>query len=242
MLTVFRREINSFLSSLIAYIVIVVFLLVTGLFMWVFPDYSLMAYGYATLDQLFIIGPWIFMFLIPAITMRFFSEERRTGTLELLFTKPVTDLQIIAGKYLAAFVLVVFSVLPTLVYFLSIYLLAEPVGNVDSAGIVGSYIGLLLLGGTFVAIGLFASSLTDNQIVAFILGLFLCFFFYAAFDSLSLLNLPNKTLLIIEQLGMSAHFVALSKGVLDTRDLLYFFSLSAFFLALTKTVLEARKW
>lgn len=242
MLTVFRREINSFLSSLIAYIVIVVFLLVTGLFMWVFPDYSLLAYGYATLDQLFIIGPWIFMFLIPAITMRFFSEERRTGTLELLFTKPVTDLQIIAGKYLAAFVLVVFSVLPTLVYFLSIYLLAEPVGNVDSAGIVGSYIGLLLLGGTFVAIGLFASSLTDNQIVAFILGLFLCFFFYAAFDSLSLLNLPNKTLLIIEQLGMSAHFVALSKGVLDTRDLLYFFSLSAFFLALTKTVLEARKW
>lgn len=242
MLTVFRREINSFLSSLIAYIVIVVFLLVTGLFMWVFPDYSLLAYGYATLDQLFIIGPWIFMFLIPAITMRFFSEEKRTGTLELLFTKPVTDLQIIAGKYLAAFVLVVFSVLPTLVYFLSIYLLAEPVGNVDSAGIVGSYIGLLLLGGTFVAIGLFASSLTDNQIVAFILGLFLCFFFYAAFDSLSLLNLPNKTLLIIEQLGMSAHFVALSKGVLDTRDLLYFFSLSAFFLALTKTVLEARKW
>ncbi len=242
MLTVFRREINSFLSSLIAYIVIVVFLLVTGLFMWVFPDYSLLAYGYATLDQLFIIGPWIFMFLIPAITMRFFSEEKRTGTLELLFTKPVSDFQIIAGKYLAAFVLVVFSVLPTLVYFLSIYLLAEPVGNVDSAGIVGSYIGLLLLGGTFVAIGLFASSLTDNQIVAFILGLFLCFFFYAAFDSLSLLNLPNKTLLIIEQLGMSAHFVALSKGVLDTRDLLYFFSLSAFFLALTKTVLEARKW
>lgn len=242
MLTVFRREINSFLSSLIAYIVIVVFLLVTGLFMWVFPDYSLLAYGYATLDQLFIIGPWIFMFLIPAITMRFFSEEKRTGTLELLFTKPVTDLQIIVGKYLAAFVLVVFSVLPTLVYFLSIYLLAEPVGNVDSAGIVGSYIGLLLLGGTFVAIGLFASSLTDNQIVAFILGLFLCFFFYAAFDSLSLLNLPNKTLLIIEQLGMSAHFVALSKGVLDTRDLLYFLSLSAFFLALTKTVLEARKW
>ncbi len=242
MLTVFRREINSFLSSLIAYIVIVVFLLVTGLFMWVFPDYSLLAYGYATLDQLFIIGPWIFMFLIPAITMRFFSEEKRTGTLELLFTKPVSDFQIIAGKYLAAFVLVVFSVLPTLVYFLSVYLLAEPVGNVDSAGIVGSYIGLLLLGGTFVAIGLFASSLTDNQIVAFILGLFLCFFFYAAFDSLSLLNLPNKTLLIIEQLGMSAHFVALSKGVLDTRDLLYFFSLSAFFLALTKTVLEARKW
>lgn len=242
MLTIFRREIYSFLSSLIAYIVIVVFLLVTGLFMWVFPDYSLLEFGYATLDQLFIIGPWVFMFLIPAITMRFFSEEKRTGTIELLFTKPVTDMQIIVGKYLAGFALVVFSILPTLLYFWSVYMLADPVGNVDTGGIIGSYIGLLLLGATFVAIGLFASSITENQIVAFILGLFLCFFFYTAFDSLRLLNLPNKTLLVLEQLGMSAHFESLSKGVLDTRDMLYFGSLIAFFLMLTKTVLEARKW
>jgi ABC-2 type transport system permease protein len=242
MLTIFWREINSFLSALIAYIVMVVFLLVTGLFMWVFPDYSLLDFGYATLDQLFIIGPWVFMFLIPAITMRFFSEEKRTGTIELLFTKPVSDMQIIGGKYLAGLALVLFSILPTLLYFVSVYLLADPVGNVDTGGIIGSYIGLLLLGATFVAIGLFASSITDNQIVAFIVGLFLCFFFYAAFDSLSLLNLPNKTLLLLEQLGMGAHFVALSKGVLDTRDLLYFGSLIALFLMLTKTVLEARKW
>lgn len=242
MLTIFWREINSFLSALIAYIVMVVFLLVTGLFMWVFPDYSLLDFGYATLDQLFIIGPWVFMFLIPAITMRFFSEEKRTGTMELLFTKPVSDMQIIGGKYLAGLALVLFSILPTLLYFVSVYLLADPVGNVDTGGILGSYIGLLLLGATFVAIGLFASSITDNQIVAFIVGLFLCFFFYAAFDSLSLLNLPNKTLLLLEQLGMGAHFVALGKGVLDTRDLLYFGSLIALFLMLTKTVLEARKW
>lgn len=242
MFTVFKREISSFLSSLIAYIVIVVFLLVTGLFMWVFPDYSLLDYGYASLDQLFVIGPWLFMFLIPAITMRFFSEEKRTGTIELLFTKPVTDLQIILGKFLAGFTLVFFAILPTLLYAVTLWYLADPVGNIDTGGIIGSYIGLLLLGGVFVSIGLFASALTDNQIVAFILGLFLCFFLYSAFDSLKLLNLPVKTQLILEQLGISSHFYAMSKGVLDTRDLVYFGSVIALFVALTKMVLESRKW
>ncbi|MBA4303154.1 MAG: gliding motility-associated ABC transporter permease subunit GldF [Sphingobacteriaceae bacterium] len=242
MFTVFKREISSFLSSLIAYIVIVVFLLVTGLFMWVFPDYSLLDFGYASLDQLFIIGPWVFMFLIPAITMRFFSEEKRTGTIELLFTKPVTDTQIILGKFFAGFALVVFAVLPTLLYAVTLWFLADPVGNIDTGGIIGSYIGLLLLGAVFVSIGLFASALTDNQIVAFILGLFLCFFFYSAFDSIKLFNLPVKVQLVLEQLGISAHFYAMSKGVLDSRDLVYFGSVIALFVALTKTVLESRKW
>jgi ABC-2 type transport system permease protein len=242
MFTVFKREISSFLSSLIAYIVIVVFLLVTGLFMWVFPDYSLLDYGYASLDQLFIIGPWVFMFLIPAITMRFFSEEKRTGTIELLFTKPVTDLQIIVGKFLAGFALVLFAVLPTLLYAVTLWYLADPVGNIDTGGILGSYIGLVLLGGVFVSIGIFASAITENQIVAFILGLFLCFFLYSAFDSIKLLDLPSQTQLIIEQLGISAHFYALSKGVLDTRDLVYFGSVITLFIMLTKTVLESRKW
>jgi ABC-2 type transport system permease protein len=242
MFTVFKREISSFLSSLIAYIVIVVFLLVTGLFMWVFPDYSLLDFGYASLDQLFIIGPWVFMFLIPAITMRFFSEEKRTGTIELLFTKPVTDTQIILGKFFAGFALVVFAVLPTVLYAVTLWYLADPVGNIDTGGIIGSYIGLLLLGAVFVSIGIFASALTDNQIVAFILGLFLCFFFYSAFDSIKLFNLPVKVQLVLEQLGISAHFYAMSKGVLDTRDLVYFGSVIALFVALTKTVLESRKW
>lgn len=242
MFTVFKREISSFLSSLIAYIVIVVFLLVTGLFMWVFPDYSLLDYGYASLDQLFVIGPWLFMFLIPAITMRFFSEEKRTGTIELLFTKPVTDLQIILGKFLAGFALVVFAVLPTVLYAITLWFLADPVGNIDTGGILGSYIGLLLLGAVFVSIGIFASAITDNQIVAFILGLFLCFFMYSAFDSLKLLNLPVKTQLILEQLGISSHFYAMGKGVIDTRDLVYFGSVISLFVMLTKTVLESRKW
>jgi ABC-2 type transport system permease protein len=242
MFTVFKREISSFLSSLIAYIVIVVFLLVTGLFMWVFPDYSLLDYGYASLDQLFVIGPWLFMFLIPAITMRFFSEEKRTGTIELLFTKPVTDLQIILGKFLAGFALVIFAVLPTVLYAITLWFLADPVGNIDTGGILGSYIGLLLLGAVFVSIGIFASAITDNQIVAFILGLFLCFFMYSAFDSLKLLNLPVKTQLILEQLGISSHFYAMGKGVIDTRDLVYFGSVISLFVMLTKTVLESRKW
>jgi ABC-2 type transport system permease protein len=242
MFTVFKREISSFLSSLIAYIVIVVFLLVTGLFMWVFPDYSLLDYGYASLDQLFVIGPWLFMFLIPAITMRFFSEEKRTGTIELLFTKPVTDLQIILGKFFAGFALVIFAVLPTVLYAITLWFLADPVGNIDTGGILGSYIGLLLLGAVFVSIGIFASAITENQIVAFILGLFLCFFMYSAFDSLKLLNLPVKTQLILEQLGISSHFYAMGKGVIDTRDLVYFGSVISLFVMLTKTVLESRKW
>lgn len=242
MFTVFKREISSFLSSLIAYIVIVVFLLVTGLFMWVFPDYSLLDFGYASLDQLFVIGPWLFMFLIPAITMRFFSEEKRTGTIELLFTKPVTDLQIILGKFFAGFALVVFAVLPTFLYALTLWYLADPVGNIDTGGILGSYIGLILLGAVFVSIGIFASAITDNQIVAFILGLFLCFFMYSAFESLKLLQFPVKIQLILEQLGISSHFYAMGKGVIDTRDLIYFGSVISLFVVLTKTVLESRKW
>lgn len=210
--------------------------------MWVFPDYSLLDYGYASLDQLFVIGPWLFMFLIPAITMRFFSEEKRTGTIELLFTKPVTDLQIILGKFLAGFALVIFAVLPTVLYAITLWFLADPVGNIDTGGILGSYIGLLLLGAVFVSIGIFASAITDNQIVAFILGLFLCFFMYSAFDSLKLLNLPVKTQLILEQLGISSHFYAMGKGVIDTRDLVYFGSVISLFVMLTKTVLESRKW
>jgi ABC-2 type transport system permease protein len=174
--------------------------------------------------------------------MRFFSEEKRTGTIELLFTKPVTDLQIILGKFFAGFALVIFAVLPTVLYAITLWFLADPVGNIDTGGILGSYIGLLLLGAVFVSIGIFASAITDNQIVAFILGLFLCFFMYSAFDSLKLLNLPVKTQLILEQLGISSHFYAMGKGVIDTRDLVYFGSVISLFVMLTKTVLESRKW
>jgi len=242
MRALFMREWSAYLNSLMAYVVILVFLLVTGLIMWVFPDYSLLQYGYASLDQLFSLGPWILMFLIPAITMRFFSEERRSGTIELLYTSPVTDAKIVLAKYLAATALVAFALLPTLFYAVSLWFLADPVGNIDTGGIAGSYLGLLLLGAAFVALGLLASALTENQLVAFILGVFFCFLAYTAFDSLYLLPIDGRVQHIVEQLGLGAHYYSLSKGVIDTRDLVYFAGFIGLFLALTRQALNPQKW
>lgn len=240
MWAIWRREWNGFLNSLVAYIAMVVFLLITGLFIWVFPDYSILEFGYAQLDQLFVIGPWVLMFLVPAVTMRFFSEEKRSGTAELLFTRPVSTSGVVLGKFLAGWALVLFSVLPTLCYVVALYYLAEPVGNLDLGGIAGSYLGLVLLGGVFAGIGTWASAVTEHPVVSFVLGVFLCFFMYAAFDSLRFLPLPNTALLVIEQLGIGAHFEIMSKGVVDLRDLVYFASVTFFFLFWTRTVLDQR--
>jgi len=240
MWAIWRREWNGFLNSLVAYIALVVFLLITGLFIWVFPDYSILEFGYAQLDQLFVIGPWVLMFLVPAVTMRFFSEEKRSGTAELLFTRPVSTSAVVLGKFLAGWALVLFSVLPTLCYVGTLYYLAEPVGNVDLGGIAGSYLGLVLLGGVFAGIGTWASAVTEHPVVSFVLGVFVCFFMYAAFDSMRFLPLPNTALLVIEQLGIGAHFESMSKGVVDLRDLVYFASVTFFFLFWTRTVLDQR--
>jgi ABC-2 type transport system permease protein len=243
MAAIFFKEINAFFSSLIGYIVIGVFLVIMGLVMWVFPDYSVIDGNYATLDTLFTMAPMIFMFLIPAVTMRSFAEENQSGTIELLVTRPVTDRQIVAGKFLACLVLVIFALLPTALYYVSVYQLGAPKGNLDSGGILGSYIGLLFLASAFVAIGVFASSLTNNQIVAFVLATFLCFFTYLAFDYLS--RLPvffGKTDDIVQSIGISYHYNSISRGVLDTRDLVYFISISAVFLAATVLSLGRRKW
>ena len=180
MFTIFKKEVRQFFSSLIGYIAIIVFLLMLGLFLWIFPDTNILDFGYANLDSFFNMAPYVFVFLIPAITMRSFADEINTGTIELLATRPVTEFQIIFGKYFAALLLVLFSILPTLIYFYSVYHLASPVGNVDTGGIWGSYFGLFFLGAVFVAIGLFCSSITSNQIVTFIIGVFLCLFLYAA--------------------------------------------------------------
>lgn len=242
MFTIYKKEIRSFLSSLIAYITMSVFLVVTGLFIWVFPETNLLDYGYANLDSLFSIAPWVFLLLIPAITMRSFSEERKSGTIELLATRPVSDLEIIIGKYLAGWSLVLFSLIPTVVYYITIYRLGIEKGNIDTGSVIGSYIGLLLLGGSFVAIGIFASAITDNQIVAFILAIFLCFFSFFGFDSISQLGLFGKIDDVIIDLGINAHYESISRGVLDTRDVIYFCSFTAVFGLLTKLVLESRKW
>ncbi len=242
MLTIFVKEVNSFFSSLIGYIAMGVFLLVTGLFIWVFPETNALDYGRSDLDSFFSLAPWVLTFLIPAITMRSFSEEFKSGTIELLATRPITDFQIVMGKYLAAFFLVLFTILPTLLYMYTIRQLSLSPG-MDVGAAWGSYIGLLLLGASFVAIGIFASAITNNQIVAFLLAVFLCFFCYSAFDYLSELNVFYTTIdHIIEQLGINAHYQSISRGLIDTRDIIYFFSFIAAFLLLTKTVVESRKW
>ncbi|UXP32525.1 gliding motility-associated ABC transporter permease subunit GldF [Reichenbachiella agarivorans] len=242
MYAVFIKEINSFLNSLIAYIVIAVFLTTIGLLMWVFPESSVLEYGYADMSTLFNLGPYVFMFLIPAITMRFFAEEKRTGTNELLFTRPMTHMDVILGKYFAGFVLVLLSVLPTLLYFLSVYQLGQPVGNLDISGTIGSYIGLLLLGGVFVSIGVLSSSITDNQVVAFVLAVFFCFVLYSGLESLATIDIWGGEALVLQQMSMVFHYGALSRGLIDMSDIVYFISVIAAMLLLTKLCLDARKW
>ncbi len=239
MIQVFAKEFNSFLNSLIAYMVIGVFLTGIGLLMWVFPDTSVLEYGFADMDTLFSMGPYVFIFLVPAITMKSFAEEKKLGTLELLLTKPLSDWDVVLGKFLAAFALVLLALVPTVIYYLSVYQLGNPVGNIDSAGVWGSYIGLALLAMIFCAIGLLASSLTTNQIVSFILAAFLCFLIYTGFDSLA--TFGNNALLI-KQLGILYHYDSLSKGLIDSRDVVYFVSITAFILVATRTVIGSRQW
>ena len=186
--------------------------------------------------------PFVFLFLIPAITMRSFAEERKSGTIELLLTKPLKDIQIILAKYFAGVLLVVFSVLPTLFYFFSVYQLGMPKGNLDIGGMWGSYIGLLFLGASFVAVGIFSSSVTNNPIISFILAVFLSLIFYIGFDFVYSLDLFGSIDLLVKSLGINAHYTTMSRGVVDTRDLIYFVSLTAFFVLLTKLSLESRKW
>jgi len=233
--SILKKEITSYLSSLVAYFAIGVFLVVLGLFLWVFPDSSILVYGYAGLDSLFNTAPYLLMFLVPAITMRSIAEERREGTFELLATRPLTHFQIVIGKYLAAVLIMLFALLPTLVYYYSVYTLGATQGNIDTGAVIGSYIGLFLLGSAFAAIGLFASAVTGNQIIAFIIAVFICFFFYSGFDSLS--GLLSLQTLGVQRLGITQHYTSISRGVLDTRDLVYFIVLAGLFLCLTIFVL-----
>jgi len=240
---IFRKEINTFFSSLIGYVVIGLFLVILGLFMFVFQDTSLLDFGFATLGPFFSMVPNVFIFLIPAVCMRAFAEEKQSGAIELLVTRPIKDLEIILGKYLACLVLVLFALLPTVLYYYSIYQLGEPVGNIDTGGTVGSYIGLVFLAMAFVSIGIFASSLTSNQIVSFLLATALCFWCYFGFDYLSTLPVfSGRAEAFIQELGMLHHFDSLGRGLIDSRDVIYFLSITAFFIMLTLLSLERRKW
>lgn len=243
MWALFNKEISGFFSSLTGYLVIAVFLLLNSLFMWIVPgQFNVIENGYASMDSLFAIAPWVFLFLVPAITMRMFSEEKRTGTLDLLYTRPVSELQIILAKFLASWALVLFSLIPTLIYFWSVSRLGSPPGNMDVGGTWGSYMGLLFLGGIYAAIGIFASSFTGNQIVAFIMAVFISFIMYLGFEFLSGIAESGRTVFLISRLGISYHYNSISRGVIDSRDMLYFAGVILLFIVGTRTVLQSSKW
>lgn len=242
MYALFKKEVNSFLHSLIGYIVICVFLAINGLILWVFPNnFNILDYGYANLDGLFIIAPFVFLFLLPAISMRTFAEEFNSGTYELLATKPIGEFKIISAKFLAGLVILIFSLLPTFFYFYTIYDLAIPVGNVDMGGIYGSYIGLLFLGASFLSIGIFASAISKNQIVAFVIAVFFCAFMYLGFEFIYDIGNFGNAELFVKSIGINEHYISMSRGVIDSRDLIYFISFIAFFLISTLFVLKKRK-
>lgn len=242
MLAIFKREITSFFTSPIAYLVIGLFLTFTGLFLWMFrANFNIFDYGFADLSNFFLLAPWIFLFLIPAITMKSFSEERRLGTIELLLIKPISLIQIIMGKFLASMALILISILPTLLYAFSIGQLGTTPWNLDLGLAFGSYAGLFFLVANYTAIGIFASTLTDNQIVAFLAGLIICFIFYYGFEALSTLFSKGDLVLYIRGMGMKARAENMARGVLDTRDVIYFLSFAGFFLFLSVLKLKTLK-
>ena len=242
MLAILNKEIQSFFSSLTGYLVIGLFLIACGFFLFVFTGgYNILDSGFADLKPFFNLAPWIFLFLIPAITMKSFADEKRMGTMEILLTKPIGVWKLITGKYLGVVVLVVLAIIPTLLYVLTIHQLGRPLGNFDIGATIGSYIGLVFLGGCYAAIGIFASSLSSNQIVSFLLAVFLCFICYYAFEALSQTNIFGTSNYILESFGISYHYKSISRGVVDTRDLVYFFSLIFLFLKLTEINLSVNK-
>ncbi|HEA29347.1 MAG TPA: gliding motility-associated ABC transporter permease subunit GldF [Leeuwenhoekiella sp.] len=235
MLAILKKEINSFFASTIGYLVIGIFLLMTGLFLWVFEgEFNVFDYGYADLTPFFQLCPWIFLFLIPAVTMRSLSDERRSGTLELLLTKPLGEIALVMGKFLGALLLICIALIPTLIYVYAIDQLGNPVGNYDAGVVLGSYFGLLFLAASYTAIGIFASSLAQNQIVAFIIAVVICFVFYYGLDALGSFEM-------VQQWSLRSHFDSISRGVLDTRDLFYFLSLTALFLFFTILKLKSTR-
>jgi len=238
----FLKELNLFFSNITGYLVIIIFLITNSLFLWIFPgNYNVLESGYANLDTFFFIAPWVFLFLVPAITMRSIADERKAGTLEILFTKPLTNLQIVLAKYLASLALVLFSLLPTLLWFWSVWMLGNPPGSIDTGGTWGSYIGLFFLAAIYVAIGIFASSLTDNQVIAFIIAVLFSFFIYIGFDAISGLAVFSGLQTEIMALGISAHYNSMSRGVIDIADVAYFLSTIALFILFTKHMVQRLK-
>lgn len=241
MWSVCKKEFRQFFSSLTGYIAIVVFLLLNGLFLFVFPDTNILDFGFATLDKFFELAPWILLLLIPAITMRSFADEFKGGTFEILQTKPLSRWQLVSGKYFGALGVVIIALIPTIIYPVSVQQLAAAGGGIDLGGTIGSYIGLAFLAAVFVAIGIACSSFTNNAVVAFIAGAFLCFILYSGFNAVSRIPaLQSGADYYIEMLGIDFHYRSVSRGVVDSRDIIYFLSVILFFLIFTNRNLLKR--
>jgi ABC-2 type transport system permease protein len=241
MRSIFIKEINSFFSSIVGYVALLVFLVACGLFLWIIPEYSILGYGYASLDRFFEIAPWLLLLLVPAVTMRSFADEFRTGTIEWLTTKPLRDMDIILGKYFATLALILFALLPTLIYVYTISNLSMADVSIDRGAIIGSYIGLFFLAATFGAIGIFCSSLTANQVVGFLIALLACYLLYTGFEQLSKLPKFSEGVdYYLSMIGMQFHYSSISRGFIDSRDVIYFLSIITFFMALTRFSLNSR--
>jgi len=243
MRSIFIKEISSFFSSVVGYVVVLVFLIACGVFLWVLPDTSILDYGYASLEKFFDLAPWLLLFLIPAITMRSFADEFKAGTIEWLSTKPLRHLDIILGKYFATLALVAFAILPTFVYIYTISNLSSTTAGLDTGGIIGSYIGLFLLSACFAAVGVFCSSLTSNQVVSFLVALVVCWVLYQGFDAVSKMTVFAGGIdYYLKMIGIAFHYDSVSRGFIDTRDAIYFLSLIILFISLTRISLNSRTW
>lgn len=243
MFSIYKKELSGFFSSLTGYIVITVFLIVNSLIMWVFPgELNVYDSGYASLETLFIISPWVFLFLVPAVTMRMISEEKRLGTIELLYSRPLTELQIVAGKYLASVTLVLLALIPCAIYYITIWFIGDPQGNLDIGGTWGSVTGLFFLAAVYASVGLFASSLTENQVISFILAVIISSVLFIGFDSISYLPHLQKFDESIVRLGINEHYRSMSRGVIDLTDIGYFAAVIVIFNEATRLVLTSRKW
>jgi len=235
----FLKEINAFFNHLTGYLLLAAFLVTLGLVVWVFPETSVLEYGFADLEALFVYAPLIFVFLVPAMTMRMIAEEKKSGTWELLMTSPLTNSQVVLAKYFAAVALIVLALLPALIYYYSVVQLGDPVGNIDSAGFFGSFIGLVMIGAVFAAIGIFSSALTENQITAFVIGVFLGFLLYFGFSAFSMLQ-RNDAALFLEEISLSYHYQSMGRGVIDSSNLIYFLSVIGSLLVLTGIMIKRK--
>ncbi|AWW30074.1 gliding motility-associated ABC transporter permease subunit GldF [Echinicola strongylocentroti] len=240
MTSLLLKEFNAFFNHLTGYLILSVFLVVLGLLVWVFPETSVLEYGFADLEALFVYTPYVFVFMVPAITMRTVAEERKNGTWELLMTVPLRPYQIILAKYFSSVIVMVLAVLPTLLYYFSIFQLGSPVGNIDTAGFIGAFVGVLMIGAVFTAIGLFSSALTDNQITAFVIGAFLCFVLYFGFTALADMLSGSALVLMIEELSLSYHYESMSRGVIVSGDLYYFLGWIISLLVLTTLMIRKK--